>query len=259
MYGKFYASTFTGSMYGAGADVFAVWGYVIANAFQSQVELNPQLLSGVLGMTPDRAEAAISYLCSPDPNSRSKTHDGRRLVREGQFAYFIPNHAVYLSIRNGAERREYNREKQAEYRARKRQLEHVKACQSAMSNLSAHIDIDTDIDINKEEREGETPSSPRLLSDLWNVKCKKLPQVLSLSKQRTRKASLRLRERSLEEWGVVFDRISSSAFCCGENDRGWRATFDWIVHNTDNALKVLEGKYDDRKKRDERGPGGLVI
>jgi hypothetical protein len=39
-------------------------------------------------------------------------------------------------------------------------------------------------------------------------------------------------------------RIASSAFCTGTNDRGWRATPDWLLR-PDTAAKVLEGKYDD--------------
>ena len=52
MYGKIFASTFTGSMFGAGSDVFAVWGYVIANAQDSRIELNPRMLASTLGSTP---------------------------------------------------------------------------------------------------------------------------------------------------------------------------------------------------------------
>lgn len=118
MYGKLFASTFTGSMYGAGPDVFAVWAYVIANTVDSQVELNPNLIAALLGCTPDRARAAIEVLCAPDPNSRSKAEGGRRLVREGEFAYRVPNFAAYRSIRNEEDRRAYNREKKREQRAR---------------------------------------------------------------------------------------------------------------------------------------------
>jgi hypothetical protein len=118
MYGKFFTSAFTGSMMGKGSHVFAVWAYVIAHTVDSQVELNPRYLAAVIGETPERIEEAIAYLCAPDPQSRSKLDDGRRLVREGQFAYRVPTHERYRSIRNEDERREYNRIKKAESRAR---------------------------------------------------------------------------------------------------------------------------------------------
>jgi hypothetical protein len=57
----------------------------------------------------------------------------------------------------------------------------------------------------------------------------------------------RLRERPLEEWRPIFQRINASDFCRGQNDRGWIATFDWALQ-PDTAAKVLEGKYDNRTK-----------
>jgi hypothetical protein len=118
MYGKMFASTFTGSMMGAGPEVFAVWAYVIANAWGGQVELNSALLSAVLGCEKGQVEKAIEYLCAPDDNSRTDDEDGRRLIREGQFAYRVVNHGKYRQIKNEVDRREYNRIKQQEHRAR---------------------------------------------------------------------------------------------------------------------------------------------
>lgn len=118
MWGKHFASTYTGSMYGAGPELFAVWGYVIANTVASQVELNPLHVGPALGMTPEAVARCIATLCAPDPNSRSKRAEGRRLVREGQFAYFVPNHMDYRAVRDEQDRRAYNRKKKAEGRAR---------------------------------------------------------------------------------------------------------------------------------------------
>src|SRR3989338_2531118 len=50
MYGKHFAQTYTGSMFGAGPVVFAVWGYVIANARRDgTVEVNAQLVAAAPG------------------------------------------------------------------------------------------------------------------------------------------------------------------------------------------------------------------
>ena len=122
MYGKFFASTFKGSMFGAGPDVFAVWAYTIAHVVDSRVELNPAFVAAVLGTTPDRVQAAIDYLCQPDPSSRNPEHEGRRLIREGQFQYFVVSHELYKRIRNEDERRDYNAQKQRESRARRKDV-----------------------------------------------------------------------------------------------------------------------------------------
>lgn len=67
-----------------------------------------------------------------------------------------------------------------------------------------------------------------------------------LTAGRKRHIRVRLTERPLTEWEDVMRRIQASAFCRGQNDRGWTASFDWLVGSPDVAVKVLEGKYDDR-------------
>lgn len=121
MYGKTFKSMYEGSMYGAGVGVFAVWGYVISHADKSRVELNPKKLSDTLGASVKEIQGAIDYLCRPDASSRHKQAEGRRLVKEGEFQYFIPTWEAYQRIRNEEERREYNRNKKAESRAKKSQ------------------------------------------------------------------------------------------------------------------------------------------
>lgn len=120
MYGKHYESMYEGSMVGAGSDVFAVWGYVIAKARDGIIDLNPVLLSAVLGMDLSDVEMTITRLCQPDPNSHCQEAEGARLVKQDGFAYFVPAHQYYRDLKTAADRREYNRIKQAEYRKRQK-------------------------------------------------------------------------------------------------------------------------------------------
>lgn len=144
MYGKFFASAFTGSMCGAGSTVFAVWGYVIAHAVRARVELNPILVAAAIGTTPAEVTAAIEYLCAPDPDSRSPANDGARMVREGAHGYLVVNLEAYRSIRNEDDRRAYNREKQRESRARKRAREDVKPDVSRRQPPSAQAEAEAE-------------------------------------------------------------------------------------------------------------------
>jgi len=123
MYGKSFESLYTGSMVGAGFHVFAVWNYVITNTHFSHIELNPKLLAYTLAgseSAESEVQAALDYLCAPDPKSRSQIEQGRRLVKEGQFLYRVVNWQDYQQIKTAEGLREYNRRKQAEYRARKK-------------------------------------------------------------------------------------------------------------------------------------------
>jgi hypothetical protein len=154
MYGKLFASTFTGSMIGAGSDVFAVWGYVIANTFDSTVELNPVLVAAIIGTAPANVQAAIDFLCRPDSMSRNKSHDGCRLVHEGAFQYHVVSHSLYRAMRNDLERREYNRVKKRESRDKLKK-------NKVSNNLSAKVSRGQPRSAHTEtETETETPSPP---------------------------------------------------------------------------------------------------
>lgn len=135
MYGKHFSSMYTGSMFGSGAEVFAVWGYVLAHAMSSRVELNPMLVAAILGEPVELIEGAIDRLCSPDPRSRCKASEGRRLVKEGEFQYFVPSWEEYNRIRSREELREYNRRYQAASRAKSRAKDQLQATGSEKAAL----------------------------------------------------------------------------------------------------------------------------
>lgn len=108
-FAKVFSSMYTGSMYGAGMHVFAVWGWVLANKDENgELEINPPLVSHVLGGTVEQVEDAIQYLTSPDPRSRSSEHEGRRLIKISQFGYRVVNHEQYR--KRGGSRAEYWRQ-----------------------------------------------------------------------------------------------------------------------------------------------------
>ena len=160
MYGKFFSSTFTGSMFGAGPEAFAVWGYVIANTTDSRVELNPTLLAAIIGTTPEKVAIAIEYLTSPDSNSRNTDHEGRRLVKDGQFQYRVVSHEIYRAIMNEKERRDYNALKQRQSRDRKKILmsNPMSLTVNDKSALSAHTE--TEAEAEAKEEKITSPSAP---------------------------------------------------------------------------------------------------
>jgi len=125
MYGKIFESLFTGSLVGAGAHVFAVMSYVIANQkpdreLGSYVELNPRLLAAIIGEEEQRIEGAIKVLCEPDPDTTTLGHQGKRLISVSRFGYQVVNGAKYRGIRDEDERRRQNREAKRREREKKR-------------------------------------------------------------------------------------------------------------------------------------------
>lgn len=82
--------------------------------------------------------------------------------------------------------------------------------------------------------------------DTWNDMASKngLPMLMKLSGSRKEKLAVRCKDADFEKsWEMVLAAISSSPFLLGHNDRRWQATFDWLVSNDTNWLKVVEGRY----------------
>lgn len=148
MFGKHFASMYERSMVGAGAMVFAVMGYVIANTRPDrrqggQVTLNPKILSSVLGEAEDDVVRAIGYLCSPDPKSTSKEEEGRRLVKIGEFDYRVVNFERYRAIRNEEERREQNRLAQAKHREKQKVQAQAQKPEKGLADINSQAENGT--------------------------------------------------------------------------------------------------------------------
>lgn len=125
-YGRVFEAMYNGSMYGAGVTVFAVWPYVISHMrghpeHGALVELNPVPLVDTFGKCRvEDIEKAIKFLCAPDPNSRSKAEEGRRLVKMGQFLYRVVNGAEYMKIRKDEANRAKHQAAQDRYRKKRK-------------------------------------------------------------------------------------------------------------------------------------------
>lgn len=87
----------------------------------------------------------------------------------------------------------------------------------------------------------------------YNSILSQLPEVKSKLWNGTRRTHLAARWKEDKErqnliwWKEYFESISSMPFLCGDNDRNWKADLGWLI-NQNNMIKVLEGKYDPKKK-----------
>ena len=84
--------------------------------------------------------------------------------------------------------------------------------------------------------------------EFFNTMTQNLPKVSILTAKRKAKISLRLKEHpDLEWWKQVFLKAAQTRIP-NKNSRGdWRPTFDWLIDNDNNAVKVFEGNYDHQK------------
>lgn len=64
-----------------------------------------------------------------------------------------------------------------------------------------------------------------------------------LTPDRRRKIEARIREHGEEAWREACRKLAASAFCRGENDRGWRADLEFLCQPK-SFNRLIEGQYD---------------
>ena len=85
--------------------------------------------------------------------------------------------------------------------------------------------------------------------NIYNEECTNLPKCLKITEKRKVAINKCLKEKIDEE---VFKQIcikaNQSNFLIGENDRNWKADFDFVTRS-DKAMQILEGKYESKTKK----------
>lgn len=86
---------------------------------------------------------------------------------------------------------------------------------------------------------------------MWNsfAKDNDLSSVLDIKKYSTRERNLktRIKENNLN-FQELLKKIKRQPFLLGENDKGWRITFDWVLLPS-NYIKIMEEQYKDRSQK----------
>lgn len=112
-------------------------------------------------------------------------------------------------------------------------------------HIHNHNQEDRDKGMGKEKETFTDDVLTRIQTEFNNVG---LSKVTVLSKSRKEKLKLRLKEFSEDIIIDTIKKIPNSKFLMGENKQGWKCTFDWLIENDKNLLKVYEGNYDGNEK-----------
>jgi len=121
-------------------------------------------------------------------------------------------------------------------------------------SLERDKELDKEIEVDKIKKnikkntsvvEDKSSNDLPRLAIIWNENCGKLTKVVKTNQTRNKKAAERLKEDDEDGWIEAVKKLSASQFCNGFNDRGWKATFDFILQ-PEARLKILEGFYDGR-------------
>lgn len=87
--------------------------------------------------------------------------------------------------------------------------------------------------------------------ELFNEKCLALPSVKVLNQKRKDAIKRRwhdkdMRANALSWWTEYFDLVAKCPLLIGNNSRGWKASFDWLLE-PGHMVKVMEGNYLDNR------------
>lgn len=84
--------------------------------------------------------------------------------------------------------------------------------------------------------------------NIYNEECTNLPKCLKITEKRKVAINKCLKEKIDEElFKEICIKANQSNFLIGENDRNWKADFDFVTRS-DKAMQILEGKYENRQK-----------
>lgn len=138
-----------------------------------------------------------------------------------------------------------NAERQARHRAKKAESNAVTV--TPVTPLPNDIDILTPPVPSTNSNELASPAElkPEHVVEAWNTTAERLGlrAILKLTPERRRKLATRIKQNTIQDFTEAIASIERSPFLRGENDRGWRADFDWMLEPK-NFTKLTEGTYD---------------
>lgn len=160
-----------------------------------------------------------------------------------------------LEVAESMKVRSSNAERQARYRERQRNGDNVTRNATANPDKEKSPTPPKEINPSPPVISSEITPPPIANDDLtegevleaWNGLASDcgLPTVSKLTNARRRKLHARIRDHPFEDWAAALAAIRRSQFLRGENDRGWRANFDWLLR-PETIPKLLEGQYDEQ-------------
>lgn len=95
--------------------------------------------------------------------------------------------------------------------------------------------------INNSKKEDMSNKVQEFINN-YNAICKSLPKCQRTTTKRSKGIANILKKFSQQEIIQVFNNLETSDFCKGNNNRGWRASIDFIL-NEEKFIKTLEGAY----------------
>lgn len=97
-----------------------------------------------------------------------------------------------------------------------------------------------------ENKRKEIKENRNRVIEVYNSLCTNLPKIQKITGKREKNIDLFIKEFTLEQFEEICNIANNSDFLTGNNDRKWKADFDFIMR-IDKATSILEGKYNNSK------------
>jgi len=78
--------------------------------------------------------------------------------------------------------------------------------------------------------------------EIYHSLCPKMNKVVVINNQRKGYINARITEFGIDKVASVLRMAGESSFLNGQNDKAWKADFEWIMR-PQNFVKIMEGKY----------------
>jgi len=117
---KLFGSILDSSIWDTPGHIKLVWITMLAMADKyGEVDSSIPRLAVRAGVTREQCEEALKCFLSPDPDSRNKDNDGRR-IDEIQGGWLLLNHEYYRNLMSKEDQTEQSRLRMAKHRSKKR-------------------------------------------------------------------------------------------------------------------------------------------
>lgn len=179
-YTKLFSEIVTSTIWQESTETKVVWVTMLATADRKgQVRASIPGLAKLAGVTIQQCEEAIQCFLSPDPYSRSKENDGRR-IEEIDGGWALLNHAKYRARMSKDDKREYQREWIAEKRRKeKKKDESTQVDSDRQSTMSIQAEAEAEANAEAEEQ-NQNQKSSSFESDSYELPQKEEERIESI-------------------------------------------------------------------------------
>lgn len=184
----------------------------------------------------------------------------KRLISTGEITYKSTNRYVIITICNydkyQGNKNQINEQINEQSTSNQRQLKNIRNKEYNIIDINLRGSNDQ-LSSAFDEAEASEPNEKipfAEIKELWNATCTGFPRLVVISENRRNKLRNRVAEmggyaKAIRLLKKIFEKMQQSKFLKGDNKRGWKASFDWLIENDKNWAKVFEGNYDNKPEQ----------